>query len=289
MSYKLTNYKNVDFFNEINNEEKAYWVGFIYADGCVSKDKNIFQVHLNRKDNDHLMKLGNIFGKKTYTGALFNKSKGKSYEYSLLCCCQKEIRNSLLRLGIHPNKTKLDCIEIFNFIPDFLIHHFVRGYFDGDGCITMSILNNGKTNYLLSIAGSSMFLQKIKDIIIKKVGVSQTKTFKQEGCYVIKWSGREQISLISDWLYKNSTIYLERKKNRFDEYYKGNKTGRGASEYRGVVWHKNNQKWLASISYKRKRINLGYYFKEVEAARAYDSAVIKYGKPLYKLNFERKI
>ena len=68
--------------------------------------------------------------------------------------------------------------------------------------------------------------------------------------------------------------------------YKKDMSNRGVSSYRGVVWHKNNSKWLASISYNQKRINLGYYLEEQEAALAYDRAVFKFGKPLCKLNFQ---
>lgn len=53
--------KKVDqnFFEVIDTEEKAYWLGFIYADGCVSKTSNQdkFEIKLKRTDLDHIEKL----------------------------------------------------------------------------------------------------------------------------------------------------------------------------------------------------------------------------------------
>jgi len=205
-------------------------------------------------------------------------------EYAILSCCQKDIRDSLVRVDVLPNKTREDSVGVFDFIPEDIIHHFVRGYFDGDGCITYSDTKGGKRNYCVSIAGSKNFLKELKKIIIDKVGVSNTKDFKFFGCDVIRWSGREQVNLIARWMYGDAEVYLERKKEVFNACYK-DAGKRGSSHFRGVAWHKNNAKWLASISHNKKRINLGYYEDEEEAALVYDKAVVKYGKPLYKLNF----
>ncbi|KKK90764.1 hypothetical protein LCGC14_2719750, partial [marine sediment metagenome] len=230
-------------------------------------------------------KLGNIFGKSTYTGKTLNKKKGKLYGYSILSCCNKDIRDSFIGLGIYPDKTKLDCIDVFKYVPNYLIRHFVRGDFDGDGCINKTMTKSNKYNYCLSIAGGSRFLSMLKNIIIENTNVSNTKTSHIKGCDVIRWSGREQVSLIYDWMYKDATIYLERKKDLFSKFYKNYKARNGSSLYRGVTWHNDNQKWLSNISHNKKRINLGYYKEEIEAAEAYDRAVIKYNKPRYKCNF----
>ncbi len=194
------------------------------------------------------------------------------------------MRDSLLNCGIYPNKTKLDNIEVFDIIDSSLINHFVRGVFDGDGSICRTILKSGKKHYCFSIAGSPRFLEILKSKIIKNTGVSSSKTYNAEGCDVIRWAGIEQISFIYNWMYKDATIFLERKRDRLDGYFKDIRD-RGTSKYRGVAWHKTNEKWLSSISHNKKRINLGYYEYEKEAAMAYDKAVIKYHKPLYKLNF----
>ena len=283
MSYKLIKYRNLDFFQEINTEEKAYWLGFICADGNIHKKQNLLQIRLSSEDEGHLKKLGNIFGRKLYRQKVVSK-KGKICESVILGVCNKKVKNGLMKNGVYPDKTILDNIKSLNHVPDILMNHFVRGYFDGDGCISSSKTKSGKRNYCLSIAGGCNFLKELKELIINKIGVSNNKDIETETYKVLRWSGREQINLIAQWMYKGSTVYLERKKEKFNKFYKDiNK--RGSSDFRGIAWHKTNQKWLASISYKKKRINLGYYKDEIEAALAYDRAVIKYDKPIYKLNF----
>jgi len=63
------------------------------------------------------------------------------------------------------------------------------------------------------------------------------------------------------------------------------RTGNLSSKYKGVAWHKEQKKWIARLGYKRKRIWLGTYDNEVEAARAYDRAAVKYFGAFARLNF----
>ena len=108
MSYKLTKYKNLDFFNKINTEEKAYWLGFICADGNVSKTKNLLQINLSQKDANHLQKLSDIFGRKMYKGEHRSKTDGRLRKYALLAVCSKSVKDDLISKGVHPDKTILD-------------------------------------------------------------------------------------------------------------------------------------------------------------------------------------
>ena len=65
-----------------------------------------------------------------------------------------------------------------------------------------------------------------------------------------------------------------------------------SSKYFGVHWHKKAQKWCAAIRYHHegRSINkhLGYFRDEVEAARAFDIAALKYHKDFANLNFPRE-
>jgi hypothetical protein len=58
-----------------------------------------------------------------------------------------------------------------------------------------------------------------------------------------------------------------------------------SSKYRGVGWHKASKKWIAKISVERKRIHLGVFDSEVEAAKAYDTAAIMYYEEFARVNF----
>lgn len=98
-------------------------------------------------------------------------------------------------------------------VPKDLIPHFIRGYFDGDGCITSS-----KSNIKWSILGTSNFLSSIQDIMVEKLQLNKTKIYKAKNIYSLEYKGRKQIKTIKEWLYNDATIFLERKYNKFLNY-----------------------------------------------------------------------
>ena len=58
-----------------------------------------------------------------------------------------------------------------------------------------------------------------------------------------------------------------------------------SSKYKGVCWHKKSLKWQAEVMFEKKRIHLGSFLNEVDAAKAYDEAAKKYHGEFACLNF----
>lgn len=64
-----------------------------------------------------------------------------------------------------------------------------------------------------------------------------------------------------------------------------NKNKNNSSGYKGVFWHKSENKWISNIRIKGKTIHIGYFNSKEEAARAFDKESIKYHGEFAKTNF----
>lgn len=91
--------------------------------------------------------------------------------------------------------------------------HFIRGYFDGDGCIRKSY---DTTRYEAKItSGSSIFLEKIKETLQMNSITSSIIKRKECNAYDLHIYNRANINSFFNFMYKDATIYLSRKYNIF--------------------------------------------------------------------------
>ena len=193
---------NKQFFNSIDTEEKAYWAGFIAADGNIRKDFLKMRIELNIQDYDHLEKF-----RKSIAGNNPIKESVRPNNHSCYIDINcKEMCLALNDLGITPKKSLTLDINIKK-IPKDLRRHFIRGYFDGDGS-----LNNYKRenhNYLeweLSFISSNKFLNQILKELNK-----ERKLYSCGNNYRFCFKSKKDIFEIIEYLYKDATIYLDRK------------------------------------------------------------------------------
>lgn len=199
------------FFQKIDTEEKAYFLGLLYADGNVSK--NVLSISLQEQDRSILDKLKNAL---SYTGPITPiTKKDKRKQQWKLAITSKELIISLLTHGLYPNKGT--TLKFPDTVPSFLLVHFIRGYFDGDGCIYTNFKNH---DYLFSIVAPQNFLLKIQELMIKDLSLTKTKLYNPKNCkdtqlHILTYQGRKNLLRIRDWLYKDANIYLSRKKDKF--------------------------------------------------------------------------
>jgi len=199
-----------DFFRTIDTEEKAYWLGFIYADGCL-KGKHTLSIAVNKKDRDMLEKfLASM--KATYPIATEKADQVR------VTMTNPRLYNHLVNKGVTPRKTLTLLFPTEDIVPSHLIHHFVRGYFDGDGCITYSGKKENRQRQI-SFVGTEAFLTELKELLSKEVGLSDVKLFprRQSNRFTkqLFYGGNGNAKKIFEWMYKDATIYMERKYNRF--------------------------------------------------------------------------
>ena len=151
LGYEIINHQNKIKFNEnvfdtIDTEEKAYWLGFIFADGYISKldDKKHdyhFEISLKGSDKSHLDKFNKFMEHEDPNHVKINKAEcfntGIITERCRWCIRSQHLWETLNSYGCVPSKSlilKFPKLDIFK--NKTLIKHFIRGYWDGDGCLS---------------------------------------------------------------------------------------------------------------------------------------------------------
>lgn len=200
---------NKNIFEIINTEEKAYWVGFLYADGYVGLTDNRVELTLQLSDVNHIKKF------KTFLNSDC-KISTNSYR-SRLSIKDEKIKKDLINLGCTPQKSLTLKFPTNDKIPKELIRHFIRGYFDGDGslCVTEKTKS-------IDILGTYDFLYQLcleSNIATSKIYVSKSKSNK---VFRIVLGSRLDLYNFSKYIYDDCNIYLDRKYEKFKklmEYY----------------------------------------------------------------------
>ena len=127
-----------------------------------------------------------------------------------LCFCSKQMSKSLVKLGCVQKKS---MILKFPKINKKYINHFIRGYFDGDGCIS------GKgNNFQFTIVSTEEFCNELNRILGKIIGIKKLENHPNNTITKrYRVGGRKQVNRLYKFLYKNSTVFLNRKKNKMEE------------------------------------------------------------------------
>ena len=202
-------------FRVIDNEDKAYWLGFILADGSVQIRKSgqaILKLSLAIKDKEHLQKFLNFIKcdmsiKEYLVGNGLNSNKSESCEITIT---SKEIVQDLIKLGIGPRKSH--TVEIPTIRKD-LVRHLIRGIWDGDGSVLYEPRDKKYPNNFnpkVQICGNKSVLDKINDIFEKKLLLSKSKLTPTGSIFVFRKSTNSAKKVVV-YLYKDCNIALTRK------------------------------------------------------------------------------
>lgn len=194
---------NEDFFEKIDTENKAYWLGFMYADGYVSKNDNGIELSLKSSDIGHL--------KKFIKDLSFNKKLYKDETRCRLTFRNKKMHSDLVQKGCIPQKSLILTFPKQDQVPLELMRHFIRGYIDGDGSIMIGKNHLGEyVKPRLNILGTKEFLTSL----IEQMSWKQNKISPHSGTYSIEWSGF-YVEEYLDFLYQDANIYLDRKYEKY--------------------------------------------------------------------------
>lgn len=191
-----------NIFANIDTEEKAYRLGFLYADGYISKTNN--RVELCIKDKVHIEKFAEFLNIKERVREKSVNIGNVSKKYYRLSFRNKSIHQDLIDKGCIPAKSLILKFPTSRQVPKYLINHFIRGYFDGDGCIHKYDYEH---SLIVSIIGTYEFLEKFKEIY----GMPNNKYIMCGKAYEYKVGKKEHVYRFLDLIYMGATVYLERK------------------------------------------------------------------------------
>ena len=202
---------NRNFFDVIDTEEKAYFLGILYSDGCILPKEHKIQLHMC--DLDVLEKFkkaldhpGNILYPKRYS-----ETRKQSYKFQVF---GKEMVKALVGHGCTPRKS--NTLEAPKTVPSELIRHFIRGYFDGDGCISLHTRSRGTKEVSVSVAGTKSVMSFIRDNLIIndiKCGVPTKHKFGEVAHYFDIY--KNSVIDFAQYLYNNSSVWMDRKYDKF--------------------------------------------------------------------------
>lgn len=193
---------NENYFDNINTHNKAYLLGFLYADGCINKN-NVVSFTVHKQDKEILQMYADEMNA---TNPIVNV---KNKEHVSISFCSKHMCDTLINLGCGHNKTfKL----AFPNIDKQYQYNFIRGFMDGDGCISITNKNNHK--YIsLSFTGTIDMMKKLKSIFIVD---NDIKFYRNS--YNIHIGKTADVLRILELIYKNADLYLKRKHDKYIKF-----------------------------------------------------------------------
>jgi len=199
MAFKYS--RNSSIFSLIDTEEKAYWLGFLYADGYVDEKEGLIILGLKAEDGEHINKFRTFL----QTDAPYqDKINNGGHAYRFFRLYDKQLVADLNRQGLYKKKSL--TLQPAFIMPPELVIHWTRGVFDGDGSIYPHTSPRASERYYMGLVGTEAMLTFIQSIwdVKRKLDFNRS---------VPKFTicKKEEVNRVLKLLYDDSTVYLQRK------------------------------------------------------------------------------
>lgn len=200
-----------DYFDRIDTPDKAYWLGFLSADGSLiatpaHPEGNHITVRLAVRDKSHLVKLKAATGATAGVHEGVSRGFGKPTASANLTIGSRRLTDALIALGIHPRKSAI--VEPWDGPAD-LMPHFWRGLFDGDG----SLARKSPVLWSAILCGSEPCVRGFRAWAAGLTGTTATPYFRT-GCWYVSISGRHMVAKLVRAMYEDAPVSLDRKQER---------------------------------------------------------------------------
>jgi hypothetical protein len=208
---------NEHFFDAIDTEEKAYFLGFLYADGYNRPASSHVVISLQERDKEILEKLRDLIYNDKWELAYRITAGNRQNQYQLRFS-SKYMSDKLVGWGCYPNKSL--TLQFPTFISEELTPHFIRGVFDGDGSISLYQENNRGSNVMKaswSITSSYAFCKRCKDYLERRLDITPLLYQERNKIANIKTNSKKNIKTLMGWMYGDmkTSLYLERKHSKY--------------------------------------------------------------------------
>lgn len=212
---------NEHYFDVIDDEHKAYWLGFIFADGYLNSKQPTIGIELNHTDIEHLYKFKNDLKSnldvKTYNkNSTFGPQTNCRFVFN-----NKTMYKALQSHGITPTKSLDGNFPIID--DDRYIKDVIRGILDGDGSIRYRIGANGLPTANMNICGTKAVLQTIEKYSGFEWSWSQRHPDRDIDNYSIGTGRQNEIIKFLNKLYDDASVYLDRKYAIYQDIINGRK------------------------------------------------------------------
>lgn len=213
---------NSSFFKDWNSV-MAYCLGFIYADGSIYRSSRGHYIAITSTDKPIILNFKQWLGS-DHVITMAKPTWPNGNPRFTLRIGDKEIYYDLVKLGLYPNKSLTIRMPQ---IPDFFIGDFIRGYFDGDGCVYLYKSKGKKQKLILRqlsavfTSGSKLFLMDLMWILREKSVIRQKRVYDSHRSFQLKLGTNDSVKLFK-LMYKkvSSGAFFLRKYRTFFNYFK---------------------------------------------------------------------
>lgn len=226
------------YFDVIDSEEKAYWLGFIGADGCVT-GRNTLSVGLQARDREHLERLRVAL---RATNPVGSGRSSNGFPTATFLVTSPALTAGLLRNGVERRKSKTHGWP--HHLDPFLLRHYLRGYSDGDGWFSVATSgyvrkSDGRRGSTLNwgIIGTDDFCADAQDFLIREVSVRRVGLhphWATAGMSTLTYGGNLQVGRIYRLLYDGASVWLPRKRDTAQPHVRDGRQARPRPDARAL-------------------------------------------------------
>ena len=199
------------FFQIIQTEQQAYWLGFFTADGSI-RPPNIIALATALRDGAHVRR----FATAVETTCPVEDRLNRRWPMTEIAFRSTKMTDDLAQFDVVPNKEQT---VPWPALPSHLVRHYLRGEIDGDGSFTTS-----RRQVSMMVASNRPYLESCQQFLMNEFGFKKTKIYKagkKVGIHCLRYGGNRQMLPFFNWLYEGTTIYLPRKRQLVLDHYCG--------------------------------------------------------------------